>query len=70
MEQLCNSFTFSSYLSGSTLQHEGMWDEDDTQRVEQLGTTDIQSARKILKDGQLFIIRDGKTYNVMGTVVK
>ena len=32
--------------------------------------TSNTNASKLIQDGQLFILRDGKTYNVMGTEVK
>ena len=34
------------------------------------GQKSIVDSRKILRNGQLFIIRDGKTYNAQGTLVK
>lgn len=33
-----------------------------------LNTTDCSNAKKLLRDGQIVILRDGKAYNVMGTV--
>lgn len=37
--------------------------------VEHTQSNDVQNA-KVLKNGQLFIIRDGRTYNAMGVLVK
>jgi len=37
--------------------------------VEDVHTNDIQCT-KVLMDGQIFIIRDGKTYNLMGLEIK
>jgi hypothetical protein len=72
MEQFCNSFNFSTYGS-SIRDHKGMWDEDPDydpwQAVENIETGKAET-QKVLQNGQLFIIRDGKTYNVLGTVVK
>ena len=70
----CNSFTFSSY-GAAYLEFVGMWDEDPdynpwAQSIDQITNDQSQTTNKVLRDGQLFIIRDGKTYNVMGTVVK
>lgn len=33
-----------------------------------LNTTDCSNAKKVLRNGQIVILRDGKTYSVMGTV--
>lgn len=35
--------------------------------VDNLSTNDQRQTTKILRDGQIFILRDGKTYNVLGT---
>lgn len=66
MEEICNSFTWSSYESG-TLSHYGMWDEDivEPQSIENVIAT-AEEGKKVLIDGQLLIIRDGKAYNAQG----
>ncbi len=33
-------------------------------------TTPTTTTQKIIRDGQLYIIKDGKTYNVMGIEIK
>jgi len=38
--------------------------------VENVPTPNTNNATKVISDGQLLILRDGKTYNVMGTMVK
>lgn len=72
MELFCNSYNFSSMSTG-LLDHKGMWDED-PDYVLPWGIDQIDNSQssdgKFIKDGQLFIIRDGKTYNVLGTIVK
>ena len=72
MELFCNSFNFSTY--GNVYRdHKGMWDEDPDYvipwGIEQVGQ-ETAGSQKLLKDGQLFIIRDGKTYNAFGIRVK
>lgn len=75
MEQFCNSFNFSTY-SAVYRDHVGMWDEDPDynpfQAIDQIISQPDQTnnSQKLLKDGRLFIIRDGKTYNAQGTLVK
>ena len=72
MEQFCNSFYYSSY-GASYLEHVAMFDEDPSyfagQGIETIATPS-KDARKVLRDGQLLILRDGKTYNVLGTAIK
>ncbi|MBQ2068012.1 MAG: hypothetical protein II457_03735, partial [Paludibacteraceae bacterium] len=72
MQEKCNSFSWSSYESG-LLAHEGMWDEDPDsswEAIDQITNDKSQLSNKILRDGQLLIIRDGKTYNAQGALVK
>lgn len=38
--------------------------------IEEVETTKLEGSTKVLRDGQLFILRDGKTYNVQGQIVK
>jgi len=74
MEMFCNSFNYSTY--GAIRDHVGMWGEDPDynpfQAIDQIISQPDQTnnSQKLLKDGQLFIIRDGKTYNAQGTLVK
>lgn len=72
MEQFCNSFYYSSY-GASYLEHVAMFDEDPSyfagQGIETIATPS-KDAQKVLRDGQLLILRDGKTYNVLGTAIK
>ena len=68
----CNSFTFSSY-GAAYLEFVGMWDEDPDYNPFQ-GIEEVVAAtpngKKVLYNNQLLIIRDGKAYNVLGTLVK
>ena len=55
--------------------HEGMMvrlvkDVDSEQGIEDIKVTDDNKTRKILMDGTLYIIRDGKIYNAQGVEVK
>ena len=38
--------------------------------IDQISNQSVLSTRKILRDGQLFILRDGKIYNALGVEVK
>ena len=38
--------------------------------VRNVGTADGESYTKIIRDGQIIIIRDGVEYNLMGQVIK
>lgn len=66
------SFNGKTYLPGDTLTMPGtdvvlqpIW--ADEQGVELVGNRkSIIDNRKILRDGQLIIVRDGKEYNIMG----
>ncbi len=74
MEMFCNSYNYST--AGSIRDHKGMWDEDpDYIAPEMQGIESIQpsviSSQKILRDGQLYIVRpDGAIYNATGVRVK
>ena len=71
MELLCNSYNYSSMSTG-LLDHKGMWDEDPDYnpfQAIQNQKSEIKN-HKYLKDGQLFILRDGKIYNAQGSLVK
>ena len=45
-------------------------DVDSEQGIEDVVVTEKDKTRKVLIDGQLYIIRDGKTYNALGTEVR
>lgn len=71
LEEICNSFTWSSYESG-LLQHFGMWDEDPDYNPWQ-GIEDIEAGegtKKVLMNGVLYIVREGAVYTVTGMRVK
>ena len=71
-EVFCNSFTFSSY-GAAYREYVGMWEEDPNydpfQGIEEVVAT-TPNGKKVLYNNQLLIIRDGKAYNVLGTLVK
>ena len=72
MELFCNSYNFSSMATG-TFDHKGMWDEEGEEPPHQgIDNTEVNAtpAHKYLRDGQLFILRDGKTYNAQGIRVQ
>ena len=70
MEQFCYSGNFDQYNAGNA-SYEGMFDEDgDTPwGIEQV-INESADTRKVLLDGQLLIIRDGKAFNAQGILVK
>ncbi len=69
MEQFCNSFNFSTY--GSIRDHVGMYDEDPNALwgIENIDLSETDP-HKVMIDGILYIVRDGKVYNVQGSRVK
>ena len=73
MELFCNSYDFSSMGTG-LLTHKGMWDEDPDydpyQGIEDILLDGDNATRKVLHDGQLYIIRENAIYNVSGQRVK
>lgn len=72
MEQFCNSFNFSSYTS-AYLDHKPLWDEDPDYVAPTEGIEDIESQKtttKILREGQLLILRDGRIYTITGMEVR
>lgn len=73
MELFCNSYNFSSMGTG-ILDHKGMWDEDPDydphQGIEDIVISNDTEVRKVLHDGQLYIIRDNAIYTVSGQRVK
>ncbi len=77
MEIFCNSYNYST--AGSIRDHKGMWDEDpdyiapEQQAIDQPTSASSLKGRanKILRDGQLYIVRpDGAIYNATGVRVK
>ena len=73
MELFCNSYNFSSMTTG-VLDHKGMWDEDPDYvipfGIEEVRLDKAVDGQKLLIDGQLIIVRDGKAFNALGTRVK
>ena len=69
----CDSQSYASLTGQSSKDHVGLWDEDPDynplQDIESVSAKTGESA-KVLKDGQLLIIRDGKTYNAFGVRVE
>lgn len=72
MEQFCYSGNYDMYEAGNA-SYEGMYDEDPTydpfQGIEEVVAA-TPNGKKVLYNNQLLIIRDGKAYNVLGTLVK
>ena len=77
MEIFCNSYNYST--AGSIRDHKGMWDEDpdyiapEQQAIDQPTSAFSLKGRanKILRDGQLYIVRpDGAIYTVTGVRVR
>lgn len=55
--------------SGSVAIYGISWNIESTEDIDELRPTG-SAEQKILRDGQLFILRDGKIYNALGTQVK
>ncbi len=74
MEQMCKSGDFTNYAHGNPSNHIVLYDEDPSYFDPFEGIEEIvaagQNGKKVLHDGQLLIIRDGKAYNVLGTPMK
>ena len=76
METFCNSFNYST--AGSSIRdHKGMWDEDPdyiAPEQQQEGLESIHpsadSIRKVLIDGQIYILRGGAMYNLNGIRIR
>ena len=76
METFCNSFNYST-VGSSIRDHKGMWDEDPdyiAPEQQQEGMESIQpsadSIRKVLIDGQIYILRGGAMYNLNGIRIR
>ena len=59
----------SKYIGLRNVKIEGMAFDPEEQGIEEVQRDKAQST-KVLRNGQLLIIRDGKTYSVMGQIVK
>ena len=73
MEVKCNSFGYTNYETGNPLTHVGMWDEDPDahhQGWEDITADQSPMANKVILDGQLLILRDGRLYNAQGARVR
>jgi hypothetical protein len=59
-------------MSTGLLDHKGLWDEEGglPWGVEQISQELRADSQKMIKDGQLLILRDGKVYNAQGALVK
>jgi len=60
-------------MSTGLLDHKGMWDEDPDytpQGIESIVLYNETAARKVLIDGQLYIIRENAIYTISGARVK
>jgi hypothetical protein len=74
MELKCSSGDFTNYAHDNPSNPITLYDEDPSyfdqfEGIEEIVATG-QNGKKVLHDGQLLIIRDGKAYNVLGTPVK
>lgn len=73
MELFCNSFNYST-AGASIRDHKGMWDEDPDYIVPMQDIEDVRSddvpCTKVIRNGQLIILRDGKQYNVLGGLIQ
>ncbi|MBO4666419.1 MAG: hypothetical protein J5612_06050, partial [Paludibacteraceae bacterium] len=68
---LCNSQSYESLIGEAAQDHIAMWDEDPDplSAVESVQMSEI-SCQKVFRNGQLILIRDGKKYNVVGSVLE
>ena len=71
MEMECSSGDFTNYYYGNPVQSITLYDEDPSyfQGLEEVVAA-TPNGKKVLYNNQLLIIRDGKAYNVLGTLVK
>ena len=73
MELMCSSGDYTNYASGNPSNHITLYDEDPSyfagQGIEEI-VAGSRNGKKVLHNGQLLIIRDGKAYNALGTLVK
>ena len=70
----CSSGDFTSYMSGNASYHITLYDEDPSyfgfEGIEGINAPKDVKAQKLIHNGQLLIIRDGKTYNAQGMLIK
>ena len=71
MEMECSSGGFTNYYYGNPVESITLYDEDPSyfQGLEEVVAA-TPNGKKVLYNNQLLIIRDGKAYNVLGTLVK
>ena len=73
MEQFCNSFNYST-AGASIRDHKGMWDEDPDYIAPEGFETDNANANanavKVLRDGQILILRGDAVYTISGMRVR
>ena len=74
MELECSSGGFTNYYYGNPVEAIVLIDEDPDydpyQGIENINVEGNEGVRKVLIDGQLYIIRDNAIYNVSGLRVK
>lgn len=74
MELECNSGGFTNYYYQNPVEHITLSDEDPDydpyQSIEDINVEGNEGTRKLLIDGQLYIIRENAIYNVSGLRVK
>ena len=74
MELECNSGGFTNYYYQNPVEHITLIDEDPDydpyQGIEDINVESNEGTRKLLIDGQLYIIRENAIYNVSGLRVK
>ena len=71
MELECSSGDFANYAYGNAVQSITLYNEDPSyfQGIEEVAAA-TPNGKKVLYNGQILIIRDGKAYNMLGTMVK
>ena len=71
MELECSSGDFANYAYGNAVQSITLYNEDPSyfEGIEEVAAA-TPSGKKVLYNGQILIIRDGKAYNMLGTMVK
>lgn len=73
METFCNSFNYST-AGASIRDHKGMWDEDPDYIAPEEGVENLLPAadgvRKVLRDGQILILRGDRIYTITGQILK
>ena len=72
LELECSSGGFTNYYNGASVESITLYDEDPSyfmQGIESVVAA-TPNGKKVLYNGQILIIRDGKAYNMLGTMVK